>query len=220
MPAREPGGVATVVDYDAEDRTPQDNNGPETRAKAEQRVALGLAVAERTAEMNLLTSEPPDSWASTSSQSTGSSLVRFHHSFPGKKLKGLDRVLVSRAFELTHGSGDFSNVSFKIVVVPHIEGHVMGKGGSSFKHANGVGQIQVKCEDILRDASSGHLKFWIRVGNANIQPDQWEYRGPFNHDFKSCATANLPMGQEQWNFPQFVDSATGFFAIALEFECA
>lgn len=85
-----------------------------------------------------------------------------------------------------------------------------GKGGASFKKANGVGSVHLKCE-----AAKGLVNFFVSISNG--RPDfNREPRGPVKHNFAELSTCGLRKGEEMWDFTKAVDKETQTFAVCLE----
>lgn len=120
------------------------------------------------------------------------------------KLKGQERQTVSPSFELPFEG----QVSFRLVCVP--KPNPDGKGGASFKKANGVGSVHLKCE-----AAKGLVNFFVSISNG--RPDfNREPRGPVKHNFAELSTCGLRKGEEMWDFTKAVDKETQTFAVCLE----
>lgn len=120
------------------------------------------------------------------------------------KLKGQERQTVSPSFELPFEG----QVSFRLVLVP--KPNPDGKGGASFKKANGVGSVHLKCE-----AAKGLVNFFVSISNG--RPDfNREPRGPVKHNFAELSTCGLRKGEEMWDFTKAVDKETQTFAVCLE----
>ncbi|CAK8998286.1 Uncharacterized protein SCF082_LOCUS5590 [Durusdinium trenchii] len=133
---------------------------------------------------------------------TGMHQVFWH--VDGSKLKGQERQTVSPSFELPFEG----QVSFRLVLVP--KPNPDGKGGASFKKANGVGSVHLKCE-----AAKGLVNFFVSISNG--RPDfKREPRGPVKHNFAELSTCGLRKGDEMWDFTKAVDKETQTFAVCLE----
>jgi hypothetical protein len=128
-----------------------------------------------------------------------------------RKLRSNDKQAVSPPFELSLGP-QFPRVIFKMMAYPKIMGD--GKGGASFKKANGRGFVQLKCESELTDVV-GAITFRISIGNA---PTAQAPRGPVAHNFASSAVCGLPRenGVEEWDFSAVVDQESLTFVVCLE----
>lgn len=133
---------------------------------------------------------------------TGMHQVFWH--VDASKLKGQERQTVSPSFELPFEG----QVSFRLVLVP--KPNPDGKGGASFKKANGVGSVHLKCE-----AAKGLVNFFVSISNG--RPDfHREPRGPVKHNFAELSTCGLRKGEDMWDFTKAVDKETQTFAVCLE----
>merc|ERR1712216_153218 len=81
---------------------------------------------------------------------------------------------------------------FKLLIHPKVVND--GKGGASFRKAQGIGKIEVKCEGKIEPGESAKMTFRISIGSGKkgdtlkVQPP----RGPVTHDFAESGTAGLP----------------------------
>merc|ERR1719456_1648769 len=80
-----------------------------------------------------------------------------------RKLQGSDRNAVSKRFELSHASLQ-GPVNFKLQI--NAKESSAGKGGASFRAANGQGTIQLKCEAPQDFVASVPLTFWLLAGGG------------------------------------------------------
>lgn len=115
-----------------------------------------------------------------------------------RKLKGTDKQIVSPPFEVTLVPG-MPPFSFKMTLVPK----TIDRGGASFKKAEGVGHVQMKChtdEDELKPLDRTRIR--VSVGN-----EAQDIRGPFGHSFYDNLVFNLPKSQADWDFGAAADAA-------------
>merc|ERR1719359_191065 len=80
-----------------------------------------------------------------------------------KKLRGNDRSVVSRAFELCIDGPENPPITFKMMLCAKML--KQGKGGQSFKMARGQGSVQLKCEHDLGTLSK-RVQLKISVGST------------------------------------------------------
>merc|ERR1711994_1081046 len=76
-----------------------------------------------------------------------------------RKLKTSDNQSVSPPFELCFTR----EVQFKLVIQPHVQNG--GRGGASFKKANGKGSVLLRCLDEVTPDMNPVLSFRILVGS-------------------------------------------------------
>jgi len=143
-------------------------------------------------------------------ESSGVCCIRW--TVDAKKLRGHDRGAVSPLFELSDASLGAS-LPFKMVISPKVSG--VGKGGSSFRMANGQGMIQLKCEAPRDDLASSPLTFWLSVGGGRGSEAFQVPRGPVQHNFAESGMRGLPKDLEIWDFNGLVDTTSQTFVVCL-----
>lgn len=89
-----------------------------------------------------------------------------------------------------------------------------GRGGRSFKKANGKGVVQVKCMNPEKH-SDPCVRFTLSVEPPNGEAAA--PRGPVTHDFsKEGVNCSLPTNDAVWDCEKCVDKETQRFAVCLE----
>merc|ERR1711924_288741 len=129
-------------------------------------------------------------------------------SVDARKLTTRDTKAVSPPFELSLGGRE---ATFKLMLVPVCTADK--KGGSSFKKAQGMGKILMKCEadfDIPEDVAN--VRFRLAVGSGAKQ----HCRGPVDHNFSQNSLCGLPAAEEVWDFHTAVDEASMTFVACVE----
>jgi len=143
-------------------------------------------------------------------ESSGVCCIRW--TVDAKKLRGHDRVAVSPSFELSDSSLGAS-LPFKMIITPKMSG--VGKGGGSFRMANGQGMIQLKCEAPRDDLASSPLTFWLSVGGGRGSEAFQVPRGPVQHNFAQSGMRGLPKDLDIWDFNGLLDTTSQTFVVCL-----
>lgn len=141
--------------------------------------------------------------------SASSNMHQIDWTVDARKLRGNDKQAVSPPFEIWLGHR-FPKVAFKMMIYPK---HVSdGKGGASFKKAQGCGFVQLKCETELT-AGLAPVSFCITIGSNDKVAS---LRGPVIHDFSKSAVSGLPQDIDEWNLNSVVDQLSMTFVVRLE----
>jgi hypothetical protein len=129
-----------------------------------------------------------------------------------KKLRGNDRSVVSRAFDLAIGGPESPPVTFKMMLCAKML--KQGKGGRSFKMARGQGSVQLKCEHDLGNLSK-KVALKISVGSC-LRSDGVRggdvHQRILWHDFSQSAACN----SQDWDFSKAVDDVSQTFVVSVE----
>jgi hypothetical protein len=131
-----------------------------------------------------------------------------------KKLRGNDRSVVSRAFELCIGDPESSPVTFKMMLCAKMLRQ--GRGGQSFKMARGQGSVQLKCEHDLGNLSK-RVQLKISVGSCLASASCGTRSGVVHqkvlwHDFSQSAACT----SQDWDFGKAVDEKSQTFVVSVE----
>lgn len=121
-----------------------------------------------------------------------------------RKLRGMDKQVVSPSFELCPG------MPCKLMIKPRIAAEK--KRQANFKTAGGRGYCEVKCE---ADASVAppKVRFHFSIGSGLQQQSA---RGPVVHDFANNTVGRLPSDIAEWNFSSAVDTESSTLMVCLE----
>jgi len=129
---------------------------------------------------------------------------------PGSKLDSRARMVISQ--QLFYIPSREGKVPCKIKVSAK-EMHTQ-KHGQCFKTSNGVGKVEIKCEDLFPE-DAPPITFTIAVGrDKNAQGT----RGPVAHNFSQASVAGLPDGEADWDFKAAVDVSTRSFDIMVDIQ--
>lgn len=129
--------------------------------------------------------------------------VAYNWTIDAKKLRGNDRSVVSRPFDLSIGG---VSVPFKMMLYAKaFSGDMGGRGGQSFKMARGQGSLQLKCEHDLGEAQTGHVPLRFSIGKAAEER-------VMKHDFSQSAACSSP----DWDFSKAVDPVAQTFVVSVE----
>lgn len=128
------------------------------------------------------------------------SAYRVRWTVESKKLRGSDKQAVSPPLEVPMQQGSAA-ATFKLMLCP--------RGGDSFKKADGVGQVQLKCCSDLPEGSLPLTAISIAVGAEAP-------RGPFAHRFGSSSVFSVPREQSDWNFGAAVEAPAAAFTVTVE----
>jgi hypothetical protein len=125
-----------------------------------------------------------------------------------RKLRTADKQAVSPAFELSLVE-HFPAVTFKMIIYPSVK--FEGKGGASFKNAQGKGRVTIKCEgDIL--GGQAPICFGIALGSCGVQSTKMQYG---MHNFGQSAICSLSGSEAEWDLSSFVDRSSETFSVIL-----
>lgn len=133
----------------------------------------------------------------------------------GRKLRSNDRLTVSPLFELCDGHVNAPPLPFKMIINPKIASDA--KGGASFRKANGMSIIQLKCEAPREDRESYPITFYMAAGNGREEnPRQHPRRGPVTCNFAQSGVCGLPKECEIWDLLAVVDEHSKTFVVCLD----
>eukprot|EP00929_Paragymnodinium_shiwhaense_P109088 TRINITY_DN75463_c0_g1_i1.p1 TRINITY_DN75463_c0_g1~~TRINITY_DN75463_c0_g1_i1.p1 ORF type:complete len:357 (+),score=94.52 TRINITY_DN75463_c0_g1_i1:117-1187(+) len=133
-------------------------------------------------------------------------IVEYNWTIDAKKLRGNDRSVVSRPFEL---SMDGANVPFKIMLYAKaFSGDMGGRGGQSFKVARGQGSLQLKCEQDLGKARKGRVALRFSVGKGTSSASE----RIMHHDFSQSASCS----SQDWDFSKAVEAKSQTFVVSVK----
>ena len=94
---------------------------------------------------------------------------------------------------------ELQKTNFKVFIQPyfHTEEYShqakKGKGRASFKAANGVVTLQLKCESTSAGLPKLHLRFFVNGSKP---------RGPLCHDFGVRPVSTIPPAEAKWKMTE------------------
>lgn len=104
-------------------------------------------------------------------------------------------------------------VQFKLILEAK---ETEGRGGRSFKKANGKGVVLLKCMN-PETHSDPRVAFTVSVESPSGHSQRAQPRGPVSHDFsKEGVVCGLPENDAVWHCMKVVDKETQRFAVCLE----
>lgn len=155
----------------------------------------------------------PQTLSQWRNNTTGSTCICW--TVDGRKLRSNDRLTVSPLFALSDGHVDAPPLPFKMIISPKVASD--GKGGASFRKANGRAIIQLKCEAPREELESYPISFFLSACSGNQQdPRLQASRGPVTCNFAQSGVCGLPKDCETWDFLDVVDEQTRTFVVCLE----
>jgi len=155
----------------------------------------------------------PQTLSQWRNNTTGSTCICW--TVDGRKLRSNDRLTVSPLFALSDGHVDAPPLPFKMIISPKVASD--GKGGASFRKANGRAIIQLKCEAPREELESYPISFFLSACSGNQQdPRLQAARGPVTCNFAQTGVCGLPKDCETWDFLDVVDEQTRTFVVCLE----
>jgi len=119
-----------------------------------------------------------------------------------KQLRNGNKVIVSPPFTLHFGHP----LRFKLLLRrrPPQFGHAK-RGGDCFKKAQGMGSVELKCEETVGESTDGRITLCASLK----QQGHYRQGHPVAHDFAQEAVCALPRGElaadQWWNFEDAVD---------------
>mmetsp|Transcript_50253 Transcript_50253/g.162705 ORF Transcript_50253/g.162705 Transcript_50253/m.162705 type:complete len:429 (-) Transcript_50253:31-1317(-) len=132
--------------------------------------------------------------------------LRIQYIVDARKLKANDKAVISPPFPISGTNPG----NYRMIVNPTF---VKARGGATFKNSGGLGNVQLKCEDL----SEGTISFMISIGDGRPNSIRNEpARGPVDHDFADSSVCGLQKAQEEWDFNRAVDAASKTFSVFLD----
>jgi hypothetical protein len=129
-----------------------------------------------------------------------------------KKIRGSEKNIVSMPFDVVMWPGT-DPVVFKLMLYPKV---AAGSSGSSFRRAQGIGCVQLKCCSDIPENAKRAIAVSVSVGSMGAKGGVQGARGPFQHRFHASSIFKLPRDQADWNFSAAVEKSRAAFVVTVE----
>jgi len=184
---------------------------PDVEASASAEIAIGGEEEWEVVEQAL--PFQPQTLSHWRSRATGTTYIQW--TVDGNKLRSNDRLTVSPLFKLSDGHVNAPPLPFKMMISPKIASN--GKGGASFRKAEGRSVIQLKCEAPRDEAESCPISFYLSAGSGRQENEcRHAPRGPVTCNFAQSGLCGLPKECEVWDLLDIEDKQSHTFVVCLE----